>query len=82
MTKTNTAHTVQIANRNYTIHTDQMGETNFTKVYRITGARNADGALVIRTDEAYAGRPVVIGIAALERLNWWDINTAIAELAL
>lgn len=76
------AHSIQISNRTYTIHADQMGETTFSKVYRITGARKAEGALVVHTDGQYAGRAVIVGIAALERLNWWDVTNAIAGLSL
>ena len=75
---------VTINGRMYDLHLDgktaNAGNEFATRMYRITGQRNADGALLIRTDGQYAGRPLILGISALERLNWWDIKQAIAGL--
>lgn len=67
--------TAQINGTTYHIHTNDRREVNGTALYRITGTRKADGALIIRN-----GKALVVGISNLERLNWWDINRAIAGL--
>lgn len=75
--------TATIQGREYTIHLDGKqvsGETISSTIYRITGSRKADGALIVHDSGPYAGRALVVGIAALERLNWWDITRAIEGL--
>lgn len=73
--------TVTIAGREYLLHTDDIREMAFGQtVMRITGKRGAEGALIIHDEPEYEGRALVVGIAALERLNWWDISRAIAHL--
>lgn len=72
--------TVTIAGREYLLHTDDIRTQYASTMMRITGKRGADGALIIRDEPEYAGRALVVGIAALERLNWWDISRAIAHL--
>lgn len=79
MTTTNTI----IQGRTYTLHLDGKrvhGENMTTAIYRLTGARKADGALIVHETGQYAGRALVVGIAALERLNWWDITKAVTGL--
>ena len=51
-------------------------------MYRVTGARKADGALTVHTDGPYAGRAIITGISALDRLNWWEVSEAIKGLGL
>jgi len=68
--------TVTIRNTEYTINLD--GRTVGTStLYEITGKRGANGALIVHHAPEYAGRALVVGIAALERLNWWDITKAV-----
>lgn len=82
MTTTTEQISLNLKGRAYTIHADQSGSTAWSKVYRITGARKADGALILHTDGAYAGRAVIVGISALENLNWWEVSEAIKGLGL
>jgi hypothetical protein len=72
--------TIIIQNREYTLHLDDVRIVGGGTVIRITGKRGADGALCYRNEGQYAGRALVVGIAALERLNWWDINRAVAHV--
>lgn len=72
--------TINIAGREYTLHTNDIRTIGGGTLVRITGKRGADGALHFRNEGQYAGRALVIGIAALERLNWWDITRAVADL--
>lgn len=46
-------------------------------VYRVTGSRKAEGALCIQKKGSLADRPLVVGISALQRLNWWDLARAL-----
>ena len=71
---------VVIDGRNYTIHTDQMGTTCLSHVYRITGARTADGALCIHHTGQYKGRATAVGISHLAGLNWWDFREVVELL--
>lgn len=71
---------VVIDGRNYTIHTDQMGTTCLSHVYRITGTRKAEGALCIHHTGQYEGRAVVVGISHLAGLNWWDFREVVELL--
>jgi hypothetical protein len=82
MTTTTAQISINLKGRTYTIHTDQSGSTNWSKVYRVTGARKADGALTVHTDGPYAGRAIITGISALDRLNWWEVSEAIKGLGL
>ncbi len=66
--------TADIKGTTYTIHTDDIRSGAHANLCRITGARGADGALVIHSN----GRAIVVGVAKLERLNWWDITSALA----
>lgn len=78
-TTTRTA-TFAVKGTTYTLHLDGRpveGSDLGTVIYRVTGSRKADGALVLHTVGQYADRPLVVGIAALERLNWWDIARAL-----
>lgn len=63
--------TATIKGTEYTIHTDDI---RFVDMVRITGKRGADGAVVIHKN----GRAIVVGISTLERLNWFDITSALA----
>lgn len=79
-TATTTTTTVTIGGRDYTLHTGDVRTVHGTMMTRITGKRDAEGALIIRTEPEYAGRALVVGIAALEKLNWWDVSRAVAHL--
>ena len=70
--------TVTINNTTYTI--GRSGTTSVGTMYEIIGKRGASGAIIVHTDEAHRGRAIGIGIAALERLNWWDITTAMVDI--
>ena len=76
---TPTTTTVEIAGRedllNLTAH-----ESNTGTLYEISGKRGANGALIISKMRGYEGRALVVGIAALARLNWWEINAAVSHL--
>jgi hypothetical protein len=75
--------TATIQGRQYEIHLDGkqvQGDTITTTIYRLTGTRKADGALIVHEAGPYAGRALVVGISALERLNWWDITRAVQGL--
>jgi hypothetical protein len=78
--KGNQMTTITIAGRDYTLHLDDVRTLGGGTLVRITGKRGADGALHFRNEGQYAGRALVVGIAALERLNWWDITRAVANL--
>ena len=65
--------TATINGRQYNIHLSESGESPMGTIYRITGSRGAEGALIVYTHPNYAGTVRVIGIAALERLHWSDI---------
>jgi len=71
--------TVEIAGREYLLNLTRH-ETDMSILFEITGKRRANGALVISKQRGYEGRAVVIGISALERLSWWDINCAVQHL--
>jgi hypothetical protein len=73
---------VVIEGRNYTIHLDQMGTTPLVNVYRITGTRKADGALIVHHSGKFAGHVIVTDISHLSRMNSWDLRKAIAPLGL
>jgi len=78
-TATNTA-TFTVNGTSYTLHLDGKaieGSDIGSVVYRVTGSRKADGALCIQKKGRYADRPQVVGISALQRLNWWDIARAL-----
>lgn len=81
-TETTTGNTIPVVidGRNYTIHTDQMGTTCLSHVYRITGTRKADGALCIHHTGEYKGRAVAVGISHLAGLNWWDFREVVELL--
>lgn len=66
--------TATIKGTEYTIHTDDIRTGAFVDMVRITGKRGADGAVVIHKN----GRAIVVGISTLERLNWFDITSALA----
>jgi hypothetical protein len=70
--------TATINGRQYNIHTEERFENERIVGYRISGVRKADGALLIHKNADKGNRALVVGVAALERLNWWDINTALA----
>jgi hypothetical protein len=75
--------TATIQGRQYIIHLDGrqvQGGTITSTIYRLTGTRKADGALIVYEEGPYAGRALVVGISALERLNWWDITRAVQGL--
>lgn len=76
---TQTTHTVEIAGREYLLNLTAH-ESNTGTLYEISGKRGANGALIISKMRGYEGRALVVGIAALERLNWWDINAAVADV--
>ena len=78
MTTQNIA-TVTIAGREYTLNLTAH-ESNTGTLYEITGKRGANGALIISKMRGYEGRALVVGISALERLNWWEINAAVSHL--
>lgn len=71
--------TIEIAGREYLLNLTAH-ESNTGTLYEISGKRGANGALIISKMHGYEGRALVVGIAALERLNWWEINAAIAHL--
>ena len=68
--------TVTIKGTSYNIHLDSKLEGNWNDIYRITGTRKADGALIVHPN----GRMVVVGISALQKLNWFDITDAVGSL--
>ena len=70
--------TVTIAGREYLLHLDDVRDSGMSTIFRVTGKRGADGAIGIFKLDGYEGRATGIGIAALEKLNWWDISRAIA----
>lgn len=74
----NTA-TVTIAGRAYTLNLTAHEHKTGT-LYEITGKRGANGALIISKMRGYEGRALVVGISALQRLNWWEINSAVSHL--
>jgi hypothetical protein len=75
MTTTNT--TAIIEGRSYTINLD--GKTvGTTTLYQILGARKAEGAVIVHTSGQYSGRALIVGISALQRLNWWDVSRQLA----
>lgn len=71
--------TVTIAGREYTLNL-KPHESNTGTLYEITGKRGANGALIVSKMRGYEGRALVVGISALERLSWWDINSAVQHL--
>jgi hypothetical protein len=73
---------VTLGGREYTITRKALiGTANtLTTLYEIIGKRGANGAIAIRQEGEYKGRPNAVGIAALERLNWWDIVPAFVGL--
>ena len=70
--------TITINNTTYTI--GRTAPTHTGTIYEVTGKRGASGAIVVHTDAAYYGRAICVGIAALERLNWWDITNAMVDI--
>ena len=70
---------VTIAGREYLLNLTAH-ESNTGTLYEISGKRGANGALIISKMRGYEGRALVVGISALERLNWWEINAAIADV--
>lgn len=77
---TNQPITATIAGRDYTIHMDTFTQNDNYTLVRVTGKRGAEGALTWRNNDQYAGRPLIVGIAALQRLNWFEIARDIAHL--
>jgi hypothetical protein len=78
-TATNTA-TFTVNGTSYTLHLDGKaveGSDIGSVIYRVTGSRKADGALCIQKKGSLANRPLVVGISALQRLNWWDLAKAL-----
>lgn len=73
---TGTTTTVTIAGREYSL--GRFSETDASVMYEIIGKRGANGAIIVRKEAQYRGRAIGVGIAALERLNWWDISRALA----
>lgn len=76
---TQTTTTVEIAGREYLLNLTAH-ESNTGTLYEISGKRGANGALIISKMRGYEGRALVVGIAALERLNWWELNAAVSHL--
>jgi len=72
---------VTLGGREYTITRKALiGKGPLTALYEIVGKRGANGAIAIRQDGEFKGRPAAVGIAALERLNWWEIVPAFIGL--
>jgi hypothetical protein len=71
--------TVEIAGREYLLNLTPH-ESNTGTLYEISGKRRANGALIISKMKGYEGRALVVGISALERVQWWEINDAVAHL--
>lgn len=71
--------TVTIAGRQYLLNLTAH-ESNTGTLYEINGKRGANGALIISKMRGYEGRALVVGIAALERLNWWELGAAVSHL--
>lgn len=68
---------VTIAGRDYIItRKARVGTQCPANLYEIVGKRGANGSIGIRQNGEYKGRPVAVGISALERLNWWDLVPA------
>jgi hypothetical protein len=76
---TQTTHTVEIAGREYLLNLTAHESITGT-LYEISGKRGANGALIISKMRGYEGHAKVVGISALERLNWWELNSAVQHL--
>jgi hypothetical protein len=51
-----------------------------TSLYEITGKRGASAALIVRTDGAHPGVPIIAGASNLERMSCWEIANATRHL--
>jgi len=71
--------TVTIAGREYSLNLTPH-ESNTGTLYEITGKRGANGALIVSKMRGYEGRALVVGISALQRLNWWEVTAAVQHL--
>ena len=76
---TQTTLTVEIAGREYLLNLTAHENTTGT-LYEISGKRGANGALIISKMRGYEGRALIVGISALEKLNWWQINAAVSHV--
>lgn len=76
-----TTHTTQvtIAGREYLLNLTPHENTTGT-LYEISGKRGANGALIISKMKGYEGKALIVGISALQRLNWWEIGAAVKHL--
>jgi len=73
--------TVTISGREYLVtRKATISNSRTVNLYEIVGKRGANGAVSIHQDGQYKGRPVAVGISALERLNWWELVPAFATI--